>query len=251
MSRAFALIIIGSELLSGKRNDSHMQFAIDMLAKRGLELDRVCYLGDDRQRLTQELANAMASNDITFSFGGIGATPDDHTRQCAALACGVALRRHDDAARVIEERFGEAAYPQRIQMAHLPVGAQLIPNPVNQIAGFSLNDVHFVPGFPKMAWPMLEWVMDRYYSHLARIDDAPYESMVTVPGVSEGQLMGIMQEFVDRFASVRLSCLPHMDGEYRETELGVRGRQGDVAHAIEWLMDRLMHDGHRFRKGGR
>ena len=131
-----------------------------------------------------------------FSFGGIGATPDDHTRACAADAAGVALKRHDEAAAIIEERFGDDAYPQRIHMAHLPEGATLIPNPVNRIAGFSLGHVHFVPGFPQMGWPMMEWVLDTHYAELGAAE-APVETLLLLPGVSEGQLIDIMQTIVD------------------------------------------------------
>ncbi len=73
----------------------------------------------------------MARRDAVFVFGGIGATPDDHTRQCAADAAGLALVRHPRGAAIIEKRFGREAYPQRIHMAHLPSGCALIPNPVN------------------------------------------------------------------------------------------------------------------------
>jgi len=250
VSLGFGIIVIGSELLSGKRRDGHLEFTIKALAQRGLELDRATYLGDDPRRLTAALGEAMASDDVVFSFGGIGATPDDHTRECAARAAGVALARHPQAAAIIEERFGEEAYPRRIHMAHLPDGARLIPNPVNRIAGFSIGDVHFVPGFPQMAWPMLEWVLDEHYTHVHR-PDAVVEHLLTVPGVSEGQLMDVMQRFIERHPGVRLSCLPHMDGDYRETELGVRGDTDRVADAWDWLRESLGEAGFEWTEGGR
>ena len=46
-----------------------------------------------------------------------------------------------------EARFGEEAYPIRIRMADLPEGSRLIPNPYNQIPGFSIGHHHFLPGF--------------------------------------------------------------------------------------------------------
>ena len=246
----FGIIVIGSELLSGKRRDGHLEFVIKALARRGLELEHARYLGDDPQRLTSALREAMESGDVVFSFGGIGATPDDHTRECAAKAAGVSLMRHPEAAAIIEERFGADAYPRRIHMAHLPHMAHLIPNPVNRIAGFSVGDVHFVPGFPQMAWPMVEWVLDEHYVHLQR-PDAVVERLLTLPGVSEGQLMDVMQRFVERHPDVRLSCLPHMDGEYRETELGRRGDRERVDAAWGWLCTALGAGGFTWTEGGR
>ena len=244
------IIVIGSELLSGKRRDGHLDFVIKTLAPRGMELDWATYLGDDPQRLRAELSHAMSGDDIVFSFGGIGATPDDHTRQCAADAAGVTLQKHVEAAAIIEQRFGADAYPRRIHMAHLPLGCALIPNPVNQIAGFSMADVHFVPGFPQMAWPMLEWVLDTHYTHLQGTGEIA-ELLLTLPGISEGQLMEIMQRFVLEHPDVRLSCLPHMNGDYRETELGVRAQPEMVQPAQQWLRDALSEAGFAFKEGGR
>lgn len=99
-------------------------------------------------------------------IGGIGATPDDLTRQCAAEAAGVPMERHPEALALIVEKFGEAAYAKRVLMADFPAGAGIIPNPYNRIPGFSLNRHYFLPGFPEMAWPMMEWVLDTHYAHL-------------------------------------------------------------------------------------
>lgn len=238
----FGLIVIGSELLTGKRKDGHLAFVIDALTRRGLELEWCTYLGDHPPRLTAVLREALASGDAVFSFGGIGATPDDHTRRCAAEAAGLALEPHPEAVRIIEDRFGADAYPRRIHMAHLPAGATLIPNPVNRIAGFSVGNVHFVPGFPQMGQPMVEWVLDQRYAHLHR-DQGPVEALLLLPGTSEGQVIGIMERLVTDFPDVQLSCLPHMNGDYRETELGLRGEPDAVAAVRAWLVGALEDEG--------
>lgn len=239
------LIVVGSELLLGKRTDGHFAYAVDALGRRGLELHWCQYIGDHPDRITQALRRSMNDGDIVFCFGGIGATPDDHTRACAAEAAGVRLHEHPEAAAIITSRFGKDAYPQRIRMAHLPQGASLIPNPVNQIAGFSIGDHHFVPGFPQMGWPMLDWVLDHRYAHLAR-GERPVERVLTLPGTSEGQIIHIMQDLVARFPKIQLSCLPHMEGEYRETELGIRGQAIDVAEAAAWLDATLDREGFKW-----
>ena len=241
------LIIVGTELLTGKRRDSHFSHAIEVLAARALVLAWCRYIGDDANAITRELRFAMDGGEIVFCFGGIGATPDDHTRAAAAAAAGVELKRHPQAAAIIEERFGDSAHPQRIHMADLPDGCTLIPNPVNRIAGFSLGMLHFVPGFPQMAWPMMEWVLDNHYPELSD-REAPMEVLITLPGTSEGQLIGIMQKLVSHFPNVDLSCLPHMAGDYRETELGVRGTAAAVDAAAAWLTSELDRADLRWKK---
>ena len=149
-------LIIGDEILSGKRQDRHFAHLQEVLAARGLELSWSLIVGDDAADLERAMRFSMASDDLVFSFGGIGATPDDRTRQTAALVKGVPLVPHPQAVKEIEDKFGEAAYPNRILMGHLPEGCRLIPNPVNRVAGFSVDNHHFMPGFPEMAWPMVE-----------------------------------------------------------------------------------------------
>lgn len=231
------LVIVGDEILSGKRRDAHMPKVIELLCARGLMLSWARYVGDQRPQITTVLADAFSSGDIVFSCGGIGATPDDHTRQCAAAALGVELELHPQARELILERMREVAAEQgtdydpgrpdnvhRLNMGVFPAGASIIPNPYNKIAGFSVRDVHFVPGFPVMAWPMIEWVLDQRYAHLhggARSQ----ERSVIVHGAIEASLTPLMQDIEARFPGIKVFSLPSVDHPTygRHIELGVKG----------------------------
>ena len=154
MNTHFGLVIIGDEILSGKRADKHLPKVIELMAVRGLQLQHADYVGDDPERITATLARAVAaaqvSGDVIFSCGGIGATPDDHTRQCAARALGVPLVLHPEAESLIRARMQDLAKEQgvpyepdrhdnihRLNMGRFPLGASIIPNPYNKIPGFS------------------------------------------------------------------------------------------------------------------
>lgn len=243
----FGAYIVGDEILVGKRQDKHLSFVIGALAKRGLRLSWANYLGDDPQRLIVALTRSLASGDIVFSFGGIGATPDDHTRQCAAAAAGVKLRLHPEAEREIRGRFGFEATPQRLQMGEFPEGAAIIPNPVNRIPGFTLGEHHFVPGFPQMAWPMVEWVLDTRYRNLFERDRWSEESIL-VYEAGESQLIPAMEAVGALYAGVKVFSLPSMgdDGSRRHVELGVRGDPKQVSEAAEALRQSVRAAGFRF-----
>ncbi|SMF06298.1 competence/damage-inducible protein A [Pseudogulbenkiania subflava] len=244
-----AAIIIGDELLSGKRQDKHLQALIRILAARGMRLAAAEYLGDDPRRIEAALKRAFASGDLVFSFGGIGATPDDHTRGCAARALGVELVVHPEARAIIEERFGEEAYPHRINMGAFPLGARLIPNPVNRIAGFSVHDVHFVPGFPAMAWPMIEWVLDTHYPHL-RNDVPDVERSVIAINAREGDLIGLMEALSARYPTLKLSSLPNFGNEaipQMHIEFGFSGQPALVDIALSELEKELVKRGYEVR----
>ncbi|QHE77082.1 competence/damage-inducible protein A [Hydrogenophaga sp. PBL-H3] len=254
MTPAIGLIIIGDEILSGKRQDKHLSKVIELLSARGMSLSWARFVGDDRKSITANLRDVFAQPGIVFSCGGIGATPDDHTRQCAAAALEVELALHPEAKALIESRMrdvaaeqGQVFDPQRADNVHrynmgvFPVGSTIIENPYNKIPGFSCagvggGQVHFVPGFPVMAWPMIEWVLDHTYAHLHQ-QGSSLERSVIVMGAMEAALTPLMEQ-IEREYPVKVFSLPSVDHpEFgRHIELGVKGASGAVADAFASLL---------------
>lgn len=243
----FGLYIVGDEILSGRRNDRHFAKVREILAVRGLMLDWVHYLGDHTERQAQALRASLAGSDIVFSCGGIGATPDDHTRQAAAAALGVELELHPEAELEIRARFGDRINPQRLQLGVFPRGSRIIPNPYNRIPGFSVADHHFVPGFPEMAWPMLEWVLDTLYPALANRQAYSERSYIVWDGL-EGDLIPLMQRAEATWPGLRIFSLPTFGTAEvpRHLELGAKGAPEDVAAAMEMLAQDLHCRGLKF-----
>jgi molybdopterin-biosynthesis enzyme MoeA-like protein len=242
------LIIIGDEILSGKRQDKHLAKVIELLAARGLTLSWAQYLGDERDRITAELRRAFASGDLVFSCGGIGATPDDHTRQAAAAALGQDLTLHPEAKPLIWQRVQQIAAEQgteiaidspdalrRFQMGEFPAGAGIIPNPYNQIPGFFVGTVYFVPGFPVMAHPMIEWVLDQRHADLHRAVVIREKSCIVL-GALEATLAPLMERIEADFPGIKVFSLPSVDHPKwgRHIELGVKGatERLDIAYAV-------------------
>jgi molybdopterin-biosynthesis enzyme MoeA-like protein len=248
---AIGLIIIGDEILSGKRTDKHFPKVVELLNARGLQLAWAEYVGDDRDRITSVLRRSFLSGDMVFSCGGIGATPDDHTRQCAAMALGVPLVLHPEARECIRERIADTAREagkepdydapdnmHRLKMGEFPEGAGIIPNPFNKIPGFSVRageeDGHyFVPGFPVMAWPMIEWVLDNYYSHWFQ-KAARTEKSVLVFETAESTITPLMEHIESAFPLVKMFSLPSVGDAQtrRHIELGVKGDPAQVEQAF-------------------
>jgi molybdopterin-biosynthesis enzyme MoeA-like protein len=257
---AFGLIIIGDEILSGKRTDQHFPKVVEMLNARGLQLAWAEYVGDDRERITATLQRTLASDDVVFSCGGIGATPDDHTRQCAAAALGVELVLHLEAKEKITERFTDMAkeagkdldlnsprYQQALKMGEFPAGAEIIPNSFNKIPGFSVKGKgqgrhYFVPGFPVMAQPMIEWALESHYAYLFH-QIVRLEKSVLVYEAMESALTPLMEQIEAEFPLVKVFSLPNVGdaNTRRHIELGVKGEPKQTAAAFEKILATLNH----------
>jgi molybdopterin-biosynthesis enzyme MoeA-like protein len=230
-----------------------------------LSLDWADYVGDSPERITRTLERAFASNSIVFSCGGIGATPDDHTRQCAGKALGVDIVLHPQADALIRERMQDTAKEQglvyepqhpdnvhRLNMGVFPVGAHIIPNPYNKIPGFTCRGkgggaVHFVPGFPVMAWPMMAWVLDTHYAHLFQTP-AWLEKSIIIYGSMEATLTPLMETLEREHAGVKVFSLPSVDHPEhgRHIELGVKGAPEKVAQAYVAMVEGLKVFGVKF-----
>jgi molybdopterin-biosynthesis enzyme MoeA-like protein len=254
----FGLIIIGDEILSGKRKDQHFAKVLEILSARGLQLSWVSYLGDDPQHICATLRRTLATDDVVFSCGGIGATPDDHTRQCAADALGVPLALHPQAKQQIIERMQDVAIEtgtpidvesieilRRLEMGKFPSGANIIVNSFNKIPGFQITGSgggahYFVPGFPVMAWPMIESVLDAHYAHLFN-QTAWFEQSVIVYEVAESTLTPLMVEIESRFAPAKVFSLPSVgDGNTgRHIELGVKGEPESASAGFAHMLTAL------------
>ena len=252
----FGLYVIGDEILSGKRADRHLAKVISILAQRGLALSWARFLPDERDHIAGELRRSLAGGDIVFSCGGIGATPDDHTRQAAAAALEVGIELHPQARTAILaaiERRGvrDPASPEAqraLRMGEFPRGARLIDNPYNGIPGFSVDHHHFVPGFPVMAWPMIEAVLDADYADRFHSFAATERSMLLFH-TNESSIIPFMLEVEERFPGVRTFSLPSVgedeDGRpvRRHIELGVKGAREQIEAAWALLRERVSNAG--------
>ncbi|PSB92268.1 competence/damage-inducible protein A [Candidatus Pandoraea novymonadis] len=250
---AVGIIIIGDEILSGQRKDKHLSKLITLLAEREMQLDWAEYVGDVPERLIETLRRTFAGNDIVFVTGGIGATPDDHTRQCAAAALGVPVALHPIAEKLILEHIAETSRADvmhinggdnyhRLKMGEFPIGANILPNPYNKIPGFSIAHHHFMPGFPVMAWPMMAWVLDTKYVDRQHQHTHAKRSML-VFGLMESTLIPLMEAIEHEYPGIKVFSLPSLGernyGElcmHRHIDLGVKGDPAFLAAAFERLL---------------
>jgi len=221
-TKNFYSVIIGTELLNGRRKDAHFSFLNEQLLKRGWE-QKGSFVIEDDPNLMLDIFKLIKNdeNSVMFCFGGIGATPDDYTRQTAASAFTQGkMQFHEEAKQKVLNRFGEEAYPHRINMSYLPINAKLLQNVVNDVPGFYLEDrFFFTPGFPSMSQSMVIEALDKLYPK----SQAKYRRVLTA-SCGENELinsMKLMPKHLD------LASLPKLIGDKRKVVLSLAGLNKD------------------------
>ena len=113
MSRPRAAIVVtGSELVRGERNDRNGPFYARQALALGVTPERIVIVGDDARDLEAAL-RAGTEADVCLVSGGLGPTHDDRTVELVARVAGVPLRvdheleaQIEQVSRTIAERLG-------------------------------------------------------------------------------------------------------------------------------------------------
>jgi molybdopterin-biosynthesis enzyme MoeA-like protein len=232
----FYSVIIGSELLNGRRVDKHFEFLNQELLKRGFE-QKASFIIKDEPKFIEDIFKLILNdkNSVMFSFGGIGATPDDLTREVSAKVFRDSkMEFHIEAKELIVDRFKESAYPHRVNMAKLPVGSKLLKNVVNQVAGYYLDDrFFFTPGFPEMAHPMVVEALDKLYSK----NSPKYRESFTIFS-GENSLIDIMKRVNE--SEVELSSLPQIVRDRRAVVISIASIDKDLTKKwVEFFLSEI------------
>lgn len=212
----FYAVIIGSEILNGRREDKHFTFIKNALLNRGHVLFSTFVIKDDPKLIHSIFSLIHDDPDgVMFSFGGIGSTPDDLTRQIASdVFRDGHLYSHPQFHKDILERFKDQAFPHRVNMALLPSGSKLLHNVINNMSGFYLDDRYFfMPGFPEMSHPMVLEALMRFYPKAI-----PNYRTTLIAQTSENTLISVMETLNKE---VDFSSLPMMNNGNPIVEISV------------------------------
>lgn len=178
------IIAVGSELLTPARTDTNSLYLTDQLNRLGVEVRHKTIVGDDRERITITVREALEHADIVILTGGLGPTEDDLTRDAVAAALGRPLVFRQDICDAIEERFRSRARRMaeiNKRQAFVIEGAQVLNNIAGTAPGLWIEHdgkiVVLLPGPPLELTPMFEnecvsrlkqklpavWIRSRFY----------------------------------------------------------------------------------------
>jgi len=199
------LLLIGNELLSGRTQDKNLAFIGQRLAARGIVLAEARVIADVPEVIVSTLNSVRKQFTYVFTTGGIGPTHDDITADCVAEAFGVDLPIHPEAEQRLLSYFegrGIEANADRMRMARIPVGGQLIDNPVSIAPGFSIDNVFVMAGVPRIMQAMFEHIEPT-------LPVGPkFDSITVLCDLGEGTFAGALRDLQANYDQLDLGSYP-------------------------------------------
>ena len=230
-----AVMIIGDEILSGRTQDTNLRDIARYLATYGVDLAEARVVPDIEDEIVTTLNHLRGRYDYVITTGGIGPTHDDITADSVAKAFGVELYEHPDIIAMMASRWQGELNAARRRMARVPVGGDLVKNPVQGPPGFTIGNVFVLAGVPAIMRGMLEDVGPRL-----RTGKVVLSRTVRVVGTGEGVIAAPLEALAKAHPALSLGSYPfYGEGTYG-SNLVIRGRdEAEVAATVEELVAAL------------
>jgi molybdenum cofactor synthesis domain-containing protein len=234
-----AVLIIGDEILSGRTQDTNLRDIARYLGTYGVDLAEARTVPDVMDEIIEALNALRARYDYVVTTGGIGPTHDDITADAVAQAFGVELYEHPDIMALLSSRWGGEVNAARRRMARVPVGGDLVKNPVQGPPGFTIGNVFVLAGVPQIMRGMLEDVGPRLKGGAVTIAQT-----VRVEGSGEGTLAEPLERVAKAHPAMSLGSYPFFGADGYGSNLVLRGRDpAEVEEAIVELIAALTEVG--------
>jgi molybdenum cofactor synthesis domain-containing protein len=230
-----AVLIIGDEILSGRTQDTNLRDIARYLGVHGVELAEARTVPDVHEEIVDALNALRARYDYVITTGGIGPTHDDITADAVAAAFGVQLYEHPDIIAMMTARWAGDLNAARRRMARVPVGGDLVKNPVQGPPGFTIGNVFVLAGVPTIMRGMLEDVGPRLRGGVVTLSRT-----VRVEGSGEGVIAAPLEAVAKAHPAMSLGSYPFFDQGLYGSNLVLRGRdEGELAAAVDELVATL------------
>lgn len=196
------LICVGTELLLGNIVNTNAAYLAEKCASLGLSCYYQSVVGDNEERLTGLLTEAVKRSDVVILAGGLGPTEDDLTKEIAAKVCGKTLYRDEHSVKRITKYFskkGMEITDNNWKQAMVPEESIVLDNHNGTAPGVIIETadckVILLPGPPNELMPMFE---DKVAPYLEKITPGVILSQtVKMCGVSESKVETILMDLID------------------------------------------------------
>ena len=223
-----AVLIIGDEILSGRTQDTNLRDIARYLGVIGVDLAEARTVPDVMEEIVDALNALRSRYDYVITTGGIGPTHDDITADAVAAAFGVELYEHPDIIGMMTARWGvDNVTGARRRMARVPVGGDLVKNPVAGPPGFTIGNVFTLAGVPQIMRGMLEDVGPRMRGGRPTVSRT-----VRVEGSGEGVIAAPLEAVAKAHPGMSLGSYPFFGADGYGSNLVLRARDADALGVV-------------------
>jgi molybdenum cofactor synthesis domain-containing protein len=221
-----AVLIIGDEILSGRTQDTNLRDIARYLGTFGVDLAEARVVPDVLEEIVAALNALRERYDYVVTTGGIGPTHDDITADAIAKAFDTDLYEHPEILGLMQARWGGELNAARRRMARVPIGGELVKNPVQGPPGFTIGNVFVLAGVPQIMRGMLEDVGPRLRTGAVTISRT-----VRVEGSGEGVIAAPLEAAAKAHPTMSLGSYPFFGPEGYGSNLVLRGRDAAEVEA--------------------
>lgn len=198
-----AVIIIGNEILSGRTQDTNLNYLAKKLDALGIIVSEALVISDDKTGIIDGVNRLRAEYDYVFTTGGIGPTHDDITSAAVAEAFGVNLEENTDAAELLKASYQRQDLNKaQMKMACLPKNARLIDNRLTGAPGFQMENVFVMAGVPDIMRTMFSSIIDRLQN------DKPMITVNIETDIGESVFANELAELQQQYTDINIGSYP-------------------------------------------
>tara|TARA_Y100000768_G_scaffold330757_1_gene269660 strand:+ start:201 stop:947 length:747 start_codon:yes stop_codon:yes gene_type:complete len=200
------IIVIGDEILSGRTKDSNSNFIAKNLLKEGIKLEEIIVIKDDKQTIIEKVLTYSKKYSYVFTTGGIGPTHDDITSESISSAFNLEYILNQDAFKILDNYYPKGEFNKsRQKMAMMPIGSELILNPMTAAPGFKVNNVYVLPGVPEIMQVM-------FLELIKKLKKGKPKIVTTInTNLYESKIAIFLQDIQDKYKDSSIGSYPYFN----------------------------------------
>ncbi len=233
MAKTAGILIIGSEVLSGKVTDENSPYLARELRDLGVDVRRIVTIPDEVPVVVDIVRDMAGTHDLVFTTGGVGPTHDDVTIGAIAQAFNRPLVRHPRLEAMLRQHYGTEITAAQLRMAEVPEGSRLLGEEDFRLPIVACENVFIFPGVP-------ETVRRKFARIRETFREAPYVVRRIYLRCDEGEIAADLCNAVDHFSAVQIGSYPILHDPDHNVLVTLESKQAEeVEEVLRYLLARL------------
>ncbi|MCC3867077.1 competence/damage-inducible protein A [Terrisporobacter mayombei] len=187
------IITVGTEILLGDILNTNTHYLSNELANMGVDVYYQITVGDNENRLLNQLEESFKRSDLVVLTGGLGPTEDDLTKEVCARYFNLEMEFHQpswDKIIEIHNKMKKTPTENNKKQAYFPVNSIILPNKYGTAPGCIMEKdnktIIVMPGPPREMKPMFDNFVKPFLQKNS--EDILESKVIRIIGVGESKV---------------------------------------------------------------